>query len=175
MPIKNIMRTKLYPLTPEFLLEDWTADHRRWSCYRHWGVQCCVPGCNRVGTHVLHWYSPGDFKKYGDSGLGEHIDLIGHENGSEFLMTVDHVIPKSYGGPKIWWNLQPMCATHNNNQKNRMVHLPSRPQLELIAFNSSITVPTYLPDREFYDYIAQQYRDRQTGYPKGKGRGKKVA
>lgn len=139
----NIIRTKLYALTNEFFLQDWVVEHRRWACYFHYGVTCCVPGCARTGTHVLHWYSAPDFKKYGDSGKGEHIDLIGYEadGTTEYLMTVDHIIPHRDGGPKIWWNLQPMCQEHNNKQGARTIHRPSRARLELIQLMSGMGTP----------------------------------
>jgi hypothetical protein len=160
--IRNAMRTQLYPLTPEFMAQDWVEGHRRWACYSHWGTRCIVPGCPRHGTHVVHWYSPGDFKKYGDSGLGEHKDLVGYnETGSEFLMTVDHIIPDSYGGPKVWWNLQPMCEKHNNGQKHRMLFTPDRERLLLIAELSNIRVNLLLSEEEMYKHIAAEYKKRR--------------
>lgn len=160
---KNIMRTKEYPLTPDFFAQDWVPEHRRWSCYLHYGVQCIVPGCNLRGTKVVHWYSPGEFKKYGDSGLGEHIDLIGYNDGTEFLMTVDHIIPKANGGPKIWWNLQPMCFAHNNKQRAKMLYRPNTERLLLIAEKSGLILPvgdSVVPDADLHDLILNHYKTR---------------
>jgi hypothetical protein len=138
---KNRFETRQYFLTDDILFQPWTAEHRRWACYRNYGVACCVEGCHRIGTEVIHWYDAATFKKYGDRGLGEHIDLIGYDpDGTPFLMTVDHIIPKKYGAPKVWWNLQPMCYSHNFNQKAKMIHKPHRDRLETIIEWAQIPV-----------------------------------
>lgn len=163
----NRIQTQLYKLTDNFLAQDWVSEHRRWSCYMYYGVQCSVPTCTRTGTHVIHWYDAATWKKHGDAKLGEHIDLIGYDpDGSAFLMTVDHIIPKVLGGPKIWWNLQPMCSHHNFRQQDKMKHKPKRSILETLAQKSgsilqwdSVAAAT---DAELHDIIVNHYRNQLT-------------
>jgi len=137
----NRIQTQLYALTDEFFQQAWIQAHRRWACYLHYGVACAVEGCGRKGSHVIHWYEAATYKKHGDSKISEHIDLIGYDpNGTPFLMTVDHIIPKKFGAPKVWWNLQPMCSDHNFNQKAKMIHKPHRSRLETIIVQAKIYV-----------------------------------
>lgn len=161
MPIGDKMhRTQEYALTPDFF-DDWTETHRRWGCYHHYGVKCCVPGCHRHGTGVVHWYSKQDFIRFGDSGKGEHIDLVGFEDdGTEYLMTVDHIVPDSKGGPKVWWNLQPMCEYHNGHQQAKMLYLPSRDRLEHIAKICSVSPDPAMSDREVLDMLVRHYQKK---------------
>lgn len=163
MPIgPNLMRTQEYALTPEFF-DDWTETHRRWSCYHHYGVQCCVDGCHRKGTHVVHWYSRADFVKYGDTGKGEHIDLVGFEpdGTTEFLMTVDHIVPDSKGGPKVWWNLQPMCEFHNGHQQAQMIYIPNRQRLIHLGDMVNVKFSPDLSDREMLDALVLYFQAKQ--------------
>ena len=49
-------------------------------------------------------------------------------------MTVDHVIPKSTGGPSTWENLVCACLTCNNRKNNRTpqdanMHMLRRPRM----------------------------------------------
>ena len=161
MPISNkVIVTQSYPLTKDFF-DDWTAEHRRWSCYHHYGVACCVPGCTRQGTQVVHWYSRPDFIKYGDAGIGEHVELVGYDpDGSEFIMTVDHIVPDSKGGPKIWWNLQPMCEFHNFDQGAKMLHRPSRQRILELMEHSNIRLPQTMTDTELLDSVVAHYVKR---------------
>lgn len=115
------MRTKIYPITAEFLSDPRIQNHRRLETFAKKGLLCSHPGCHRVGTHVIHWYAPSDFKKFGDSGRGEHIDIIGFEaNGTEYLMNVDHIYPRSKGGMDDISNKQPMCEAHNSLKSDRI-------------------------------------------------------
>ena len=170
MPIsKNVVITQEYPLTSDFF-DDWTESHRRWSCYHHYGVACCVPGCDRKGTKVVHWYSQADFTKYGDSGKGEHIELVGVDlDGSEFIMTVDHIVPDSKGGPKVWWNLQPMCEFHNHDQGSKMLHRPNRARIFELMEHSNIRLPQVMTDQELLDSVVAHY-EKQLKKDQGKFR-----
>jgi 5-methylcytosine-specific restriction endonuclease McrA len=48
-----------------------------------------------------------------DKGGGQHLDLYGYINNEEVLITVDHIIPKSKGGPNKLINYQTMCKICN--------------------------------------------------------------
>lgn len=172
MPIgKTMHRTQEYTLTPDFF-DDWTEIHRRWGCYHHYGVRCCVPGCHRHGTGVVHWYSKQDFVRFGDSGKGEHIDLVGFEEDgtTEYLMTVDHIVPDSKGGPKVWWNLQPMCEYHNSHQQARMLYLPTRDRIMELADHAGIgkilrslveeKLMEPLSDKDLLDVIVKSFQKK---------------
>lgn len=111
-----------------------------------------MPGCHRKGTHAVHWYNPGDYAKIlnGEHGAGTglHIDLVGYEpDGTEYLMTVDHIIPHSKGGPKLWFNLQPMCSEHNASQENNQLFMPTLPRMIILLAYTMAEYPnvrTYL-------------------------------
>jgi hypothetical protein len=84
-------------------------DHWRLGCFYRRGLKCMH--CDRVGTHIVEWY---DSEVNRVSGVGLHRDIVGYDsNGDVFLMTVDHIVPKSKGGKDKFDNLQPMCALCN--------------------------------------------------------------
>lgn len=72
----------------------------------------CVE-CGAKGTH---------FRKTRQSDQPRpHLNLYAtNSNGDEVLMTSDHIVPRSKGGPNILENLQPMCATCNRNKADKM-------------------------------------------------------
>ncbi len=48
-----------------------------------------------------------------------HLNLFAiRENGDSILMTADHIIPKSIGGPRRLFNLQTMCHVCNERKAN---------------------------------------------------------
>lgn len=50
-----------------------------------------------------------------------HFNLYGHNHhGTEILMTKDHIIPKSKGGPTEIANLQTMCTICNRLKGDKM-------------------------------------------------------
>ena len=50
-----------------------------------------------------------------------HFNLYAlDENGSEILMTKDHLIPTSLGGANFLSNLQPMCCKCNSRKGNKI-------------------------------------------------------
>jgi 5-methylcytosine-specific restriction endonuclease McrA len=48
------------------------------------------------------------------------LNLYAIKDGLEVLMTSDHIIPRSKGGPTILENLQPMCHICNGRKGNNM-------------------------------------------------------
>ncbi len=77
--------------------------------------------------------------------------------GSGSSLTVDHVIPRSKGGPSDWENIVASCAPCNRRKGDRMpaqagMHprrAPRAPHPEIFIYVSSPTIPTawlaYLP------------------------------
>lgn len=88
----------------------------------------CV-SCHRIGSLWIleshHRYEP------------PHLNLyhVGEEECSEWknlckdglvLMTKDHIIPRSLGGPTSLSNLQTMCAICNGKKGNKLLHQKDR-------------------------------------------------
>ena len=52
---------------------------------------------------------------------GHHLNLYAVDSeDDEVLMTKDHIIPKSLGGPETLENFQTMCTICNNKKGNRL-------------------------------------------------------
>lgn len=50
-----------------------------------------------------------------------HLNLYAlREDGTEVLMTKDHIIPRSKGGQDVFWNYQTMCAPCNSRKGCRL-------------------------------------------------------
>jgi 5-methylcytosine-specific restriction endonuclease McrA len=67
------------------------------------GVKCC--SCRRTATHfdvTCNWDERTGL-------LHAHLELM----SGRFLMTVDHFVPRSKGGPDSIENLRPMCFPCN--------------------------------------------------------------
>lgn len=46
-----------------------------------------------------------------------HLNMYAmRENGTEIMMTKDHIIPRSRGGPNLMWNYQTMCQPCNSRK-----------------------------------------------------------
>lgn len=77
-------------------------------------------GCGRIGSRFYlerHW-KRGPDEKYGD---GWHLNLYAVEpNGSEVLMTRDHIVPRSKGGLDRLENCQTMCHLCNRRKADSM-------------------------------------------------------
>lgn len=86
--------------------------------YHHYGVKCCVPGCELAGKYFAIERSVNQrTSKY-------HLNLYGEDvYGQEVMITSDHRIPKSRGGSNEIDNRQPMCAPHNFKKGNQLIHL----------------------------------------------------
>lgn len=88
---------------------------RRMQCFAVKGAQCVA--CDTIGTEIR-------LEKWPNGG-GIHLDLFGpNKNGDMILMTIDHIIPKSKGGPNSLDNYQPMCYRCNQKKGNNYIHVP---------------------------------------------------
>lgn len=77
----------------------------RLRCFQR--SQVCV-GCGIVGTY---------FVKEKSSGVTYHLNFYAsRSDGSEVLMTRDHIVPRCRGGTSSLDNLQTMCAPCNNTK-----------------------------------------------------------
>jgi 5-methylcytosine-specific restriction endonuclease McrA len=85
-------------------------EHRRLQCFAVKGCACVK--CGIVGVELRT-------EKWKDGSL--HTDLYAfNSNGHQVLMTVDHIIPKSKGGPNHIDNYQPMCEPCNAKKGNTL-------------------------------------------------------
>ena len=84
-------------------------NHKRLKVFFHKGLQCSVPGCNRVGTRLILGR---------DNGGGLHVDIY---TDDLVLMNVDHRIPKCAGGTWDLENLFPMCQPHNTQKGSKFL------------------------------------------------------
>lgn len=80
----------------------------------------CAGGCGRVGSRFYverhRKRDPGE--KYG---LGWHLNLYAvNPNGTETLMTRDHIMPRSKGGKNRLNNSQTMCRHCNHDKADNL-------------------------------------------------------
>ena len=81
----------------------------RYKTFKVKGVTCVR--CGVVGRF---------FAKRASSDGSYHMNLFAvRPDGSEVLMTKDHIVPRSRGGKDHLSNYQPMCATCNTKKGNR--------------------------------------------------------
>jgi len=71
------------------------------------------PSCVRCGLTGVRFYAE---KMTCDK--RPHLNLYAEKDGKEILMTKDHIIPKCFGGPDRYENLQTMCTKCNNKKSN---------------------------------------------------------
>jgi len=77
-------------------------------------------GCGRAGSrfYVERHQRRHEDEKYGE---GWHLNLYAvNPNGAESLMTRDHIVPRSKGGPDRLDNSQTMCSRCNNRKGDKM-------------------------------------------------------
>jgi 5-methylcytosine-specific restriction endonuclease McrA len=77
------------------------------------GIVCV--GCGIRGEYFIK-------EKHHVSDVSYHLNLYGRDkDGEEVLMTRDHIIPGSKGGPNILSNLQTMCMDCNVLKDNKIL------------------------------------------------------
>ena len=107
------------PHEPYYIDEDGNrCKLRRAKIYFEKGLICAETDCNLVGSFFAleRWANQKD-QTFGNY----HFDLYAiDEVGEEVLMTIDHVHPKSKGGPDHILNYQPMCKVHNELKSNKV-------------------------------------------------------
>jgi hypothetical protein len=81
----------------------------------------CVK-CGIVGTHfAVERDKKSAPKNYVDPDKGYHLNLYAlNERGEDVLMTKDHIVPRSMGGPNTLRNLRTACARCNNKKGNHI-------------------------------------------------------
>lgn len=100
------------------------AGGARLATYLYKGVACVT--CSRKGSYFAiencKWQTTE----------GYHLNLWGIDtNGNHFLMTSDHIIPKSKGGLGIIQNRQPMCSKCNTKKGNLLPEQFTRREIRL--------------------------------------------
>lgn len=68
--------------------------------------------CNLQGTHF--WLER--------NGRDPHLNFYGtNSNGHEVMLTADHIIPKSKGGPHELYNMQLLCERCNQKKSDKII------------------------------------------------------
>lgn len=83
---------------------------QRYHLFKHKGCAC---KCGVVGTFFAK-----ERARHANPGRW-HFNLYAiKEDGTEVMMTKDHIVPKSKGGPDHFDNYEPMCTECNSNKGN---------------------------------------------------------
>ena len=72
-----------------------------------------------------------------------------HDKFPQSKLTLDHVIPKSRGGPKSWENIVACCERCNQKKGNktpseasmRLIRVPCVPNVSIVDFYHHIDIP----------------------------------
>lgn len=89
----------------------------RWQLFTLKGPSCVA--CGITGTHAVVWHETKETSVI-------HTDLIWidpNDPENVVLITMDHTIPRSKGGPKNLDNLQPMCSPCNSIKGDSLIPL----------------------------------------------------
>lgn len=99
----KVFKYKIVEFLPLVDLKNYKT-HSRLQVFFHKGCVCVE--CGLEGTQLAVGI---------DNGGGRHVDLY---TDDLYPLTVDHIIPKSKGGPMTLENLQPMCVGCNVKKGN---------------------------------------------------------
>lgn len=85
---------------------------QRYNLFKYKGVTC--KHCGIEGKYfALEKHRNGNSKRF-------HFNLYGiNDIGQEIMMTKDHIIPKSKGGPNKLSNYQTLCTKCNRKKDNK--------------------------------------------------------
>lgn len=84
---------------------DYTINCKRAKIFYKKGLVCVT--CGVIGKF---------FALEKDKSGSLHLNLYGYNDDDEVLITVDHIVPKSKGGPNSMINYQTMCKICNENK-----------------------------------------------------------
>lgn len=88
-----------------------TLERRRFRVFHEIGFDCVR--CGLIGSHIVWW------KEYHNG--NDHRDLAGYnKDGKLVMITIDHIYPRSKGGPNHVTNYQTMCAPCNRIKSDRI-------------------------------------------------------
>jgi 5-methylcytosine-specific restriction endonuclease McrA len=96
-------------------------DSQRYFLFKRDGCKCVT--CGVEGTFFRKERDANFNHKQGNKTIEPrfHFNLYAiTESGEEVMITKDHIIPKSKGGPDIMSNYQVMCYTCNQDKKNKI-------------------------------------------------------
>lgn len=139
-------------VTIEETRKEWTIDGATYSVRMNSDryllflkSRVCV-ACGLIGTHMMLDMVTGDAQP--------HFNLYAEEDGRLVLMTKDHIVPKSKGGPNSLTNYQLMCC-HCNNLKASYDLGPDEVRMMRFALKN----PEKLPKQELQKLI-NRMRDK---------------
>lgn len=100
------------PFTEFVLQYPEVTTKKRFKVFEQIGYDCVQ--CGMLGTHIVWWKQYKGVKP-------DHWDIAGYKNGKLVMMTIDHIFPKSKGGPDHISNYQPMCGPCNSKKSDKIV------------------------------------------------------
>jgi len=129
----NYVRKGIYPNIQEFLshvemhhtkedLLNWDGDDiklgsDRYKTFKFKGIKC------KCGIEGKYFAKERTRTKLPPKIISFHMNLYGiRKDGTEVMMTKDHIIPKSKGGKNIIENYEPMCSDCNTEKSNKLPH-----------------------------------------------------
>lgn len=84
-------------------------NHHRLEVFAKKGLKCVHPECDKRAVHLIVTV---------DHNGARHVDVVDKDFK---LMNVDHIYPRSKGGPDTLENKQPMCVRHNSKKGSKLV------------------------------------------------------